>query len=98
MSQLAYMHPAQLLLGAVVVGEELATKNRQTTFASLCRDAVGWAVETRDVLREIAADAAFGEHLVAEVAADGVITHKEAASLKGLFNEIETEATEGRII
>lgn len=97
MTTLAPHHPAQLVLGSVVVCEELATKGRQMTFASLCHDAVAWAVETRDLLREIACDAAHGLSVVSAVASDGIITPAEANQLKEVFSEIETEALTGEI-
>ena len=87
----------QLLIGAVVVAEEMATKGCQLSFASLFRDAIGWAVEVRDVLAEIAADATYGADLVVRVASDGKITADEVAELSKVFNEIEVEALEGRI-
>jgi hypothetical protein len=92
------MHPAQLLLGSVLVAEEVATRNRQLTFASLCHDAVAWAVETRDLLREIASDAAYGADLMRDAMADGSVSPTEAARIRGVFTEIEEEALTGRII
>lgn len=97
MSALAFRHPVNLVLGAVLVAEEMATKGRQMTFASFCSDAVDWAVETRDLLREIACDAAHGFAVVGAVASDGIITPAEANQLKEVFSEIETEALTGEI-
>lgn len=98
MTTLAAQHPMQLVLGSVVVAEELATKGRQLTLAQICGDAVDWAVETRDLLREIACDAADGVLCVRSVAADGVITSDEAELLVGRFSEIEREAITGKIL
>lgn len=97
MTSLASHHPAQLVLGSVLVCEELATKGRQMTFASLCHDAVVWAVETRDLLREIACDAAHGINSVNAAISDGVITPHEANQIKEVFSEIEREALTGKI-
>lgn len=98
MSMLDHKHPAQLVLGAVMLGEEIATKGRQMTFAILCRDAMGWAAETRDVMREIAADAAALGDEIAAAAKDGVITARERSALMRAALEIETEAKTGKIL
>lgn len=97
MTTLDPMHPTQLLLGSVVVAEELATKGRQLTFAVVMQGAVAWAVETRDLLREIACDAGCGEQEVWEVAADGKITPEETRRVAKYFSEIRAEALTGRI-
>lgn len=97
MKPLAHKHSAQLLLGAVIVGEELATKNRQTTFASLCQDAVHWAVEVRDLLREIANDAAYAAERFDLAMSDGALDIDEHAEIRGYFEEIEREALTGKI-
>lgn len=97
MTSLTRMHPTQLLLGAVIVAEEKATLGRQMTLASLCHDAVVWAVETRDLLREIACDAAHGVNAVNAAISDGVITPIEANQIKEVFSEIEREALTGKI-
>lgn len=91
-------HPSQLLLGAVIVGEELATRNRQMTFASLCRDAISWATETRDLLCEIATDASALADDIVRVSSDGMITSDESQRLLESAREIEEEARTGRII
>jgi hypothetical protein len=98
MLSLTSHHPAQLVLGSIIIGEQLATKGRQTTFAILCRDAVEWATETRDLLREIATDA---EHLhgrIRDFSADGVFTPAESAELQAYALEIHDEAITGKII
>lgn len=97
MSPLAKNHPMQLLLGAVIVGEEIATKGRQTTFAILCRDALEWATETRDLLKEIACDAAVLGENIQSVAKDGLITAEERELLVRGAREIEAEALTGKI-
>lgn len=97
MTHLNRMHPTRLLLGAVIVAEERATLGRQMTLASLCHDAIGWAVETRDLLREIACDAANGKDSVRRISADGKITPVEAGELIDEFSEIERQALTGKI-
>lgn len=91
-------HPVQLVLGTVLVAEELATKGRQMTLGVLCADAMQWASDCRDLFREIARECDEGVALVEEVAADGVITAIETSRVRALFAEIGTEARTGRII
>lgn len=91
-------HPVQLVLGGLLIAEELATKNRQLSLAVLCEKAAEWACESRAVLVEIAQDAGNGELLVEEIARDGIITITEARQARGLFAEIGTQAREGRIL
>lgn len=90
-------HPAQLCLGTVMIAEEMATKGRQTTFAMLARDAVEWATETRDLLREIATDASQLADDITAAAADGIITPEERVSLHESARQIESEAQSGLI-
>jgi hypothetical protein len=98
MSTLNSHHPVQLTIGELLIQEELARKHGQLTFGVIARDCIEWACEVRDVLREIASDAAYGELLVERVAADGKVTRNETHDLKNLFKEIELEAREGRVI
>lgn len=98
MTPLARTHPVQTLFGELVLQEQLAMRGRQLTFAVIARDCIEWAVETRDVLREIARDAGNGEALVDEVARDGRITPVETGQLRGMFQEIGFEAVEGKIV
>ena len=91
-------HPMQLTLGAIIVAEQLATKGRQTTFAIVCRDAISWATETRDLLREIATDADYlGDRIIA-AAADGIFSPEEKAELHGEAIGIRDTATSGKLI
>jgi hypothetical protein len=98
MNALAEQHPVQLVMGGLLLAEELAAKDRQLSLACLCDMAAEWCDSARAVFAEIAADAGCGETLVDEVAKDGVITPTEARQLRGLFEEIGTEAREGRIV
>lgn len=98
MSTLVGQHPVQLVMGGLLLAEELAAKDRQLSLACLCGMAAEWCDQVREVLAEIGRDAGNGELLVDEVARDGVITPREAKQLRGLFSEIGIEATEGRIL
>ncbi len=98
MLSLTSHHPAQLVLGSIIIGEQLATKGRQTTFAILCRTAVEWATETRDLLREIATDAEHLKERIHAAAADRVITPEEERELSAYALEIHDEAVTGKII
>lgn len=98
MSALAHSHPIQAVFGGLLLGEELARKNGQLSLAVLCASAAEWADTARDVFAEIVRDAGAGELLVDEVAKDGHITPKEARQLRGIFEEIETEAREVRVL
>lgn len=91
-------HPVQMVIGAVLVADELATRRGQLSLAVMCEKAAEWACATRDVLVEIARDAGNGELLVDEIARDGLITPTEARQARALFGEIGTEAREGRVI
>lgn len=97
MKNLAAQHPMQLVLGSVIVGEEMATRGRQTTFASLCHDAAQWAVEVRDLLKEIACDAEFGAERLDALMVDGVMSQADQAEIRGYFLEIQREALTGEI-
>ena len=98
MSTLAPTHPIQAVFGGLLLGEELARKTGQLSLAVLCDQAAEWADTAREVFAEIVRDAGGGELLVDEVARDGHITPTEARQLRGIFEEIETEAREGRVI
>lgn len=86
-----------MVLGSILIAKELATKGRQLTLATLCRDAVEWATDTRDLLREIATDAEYLDGRITAVAADGTISGSEADELHALAREIRDEAITGRI-
>ncbi len=98
MNTIQRMHPVQLVLGGVLVMEELATKNRQLSFAVLCDQAAEWATVTRDLIREIAADADRGEFAVDELLGDGAASPADCRQIRGIFSEIKTEALTGRIL
>lgn len=91
-------HPVQAVMGGLLIAEELARKGAQLSLATICESAAEWCDNVVAVFEEIAADAGNGELLVDEVAKDGQITAREAKQLRGLFAEIKTEASEGRII
>ena len=97
MPALAHMHPANLVLGSIAQGAEIAAYDRNPTFANLCRDAQTWSEESCEAFREIAADAATGEDIVREIAYDGQIPPAEASRLRRAFREIEHEALTGEI-
>lgn len=98
MSTLAPTHPVQSVFGGLLLGEELARKTGQLSLVVICDAAAEWADSAREVFAEIVRDAGAGELLVDEVAKDGVITPSEARQLRGLFEEIATEAREGRVL
>jgi hypothetical protein len=98
MIPLTHRHPAQLCLGAVLIGLEKAQAKGQMLFESICRDAADSALESVDVLREIATDASNLEDEIAKAAADGVFTAEERQRLAGFAVEIREEARTGRII
>lgn len=98
MITLAPRHPAQLVLGSVILQEEIARKNGQMTFAILSHDAVGWATEVRDLVKEIGTDAQYGIDLCEEAKADNEITMDEFSSVETVLREIEEEARTGRIV
>lgn len=98
MSALAEMHPVQLVLGEMMIAEELATRGRQMTFAVIARDCIGWAYTVRDVLCEIAQDAGDVNLMVHEAAADGIFSPTEQRQIVRKVDEIATQAREGRII
>lgn len=98
MLDLTPQHPANLTAGACRVGQRIAKERGQTTLGIVCRDAGEYAVETRELVREIATDA---NHLIDEIArasADGVITADELRRIQGLAAEIREEAVTGRIV
>lgn len=98
MNAVAQDHPIQAVFGGLLLGEELARKTGQLSLAVLCEQAMEWADTAREVFAEIVRDAGVGETIVDEVAKDGVITTTEARQLRGIFEEIETEAREGRVV
>lgn len=98
MTTLAHNHPIQAVFGGLLLGEELARKTGQLSLAVICESAAEWADSARDVFAAIVRDAGAGELLVDEVAKDGHITPTEARQLRGIFEEIEVEAKEGRVI
>lgn len=75
---LAHQHPVQLVLGSMLIQADLAQRDRQLTFGVIAQDCIGWAVEVRDVLSEIATDAEYGAQRLNAAAADGVLTQAEA--------------------
>lgn len=98
MLTLARMHPVQLVLGGLLVADELATKNRQLSLAVLCEQAAEWATCTRDLIFEIARDADRGEFVVDELLGDGDASPADRRQIRGIFSEIKEEALTGRII
>jgi hypothetical protein len=92
--RLERMHPMQLVLGGLLVADELATKNRQLSLAVLCEQAAEWATLSRDLFREIAADADRGEFVVDELLPDSATRRQ----IRGIFTEIKEEALTGRIL
>lgn len=97
MRPLAFMHPAQLLLGALVVMRGLAIMCRAHSLASLAADAVEWARQNRDLHRDLVGDAGRGELAVDEALADHVITAEEVVKLRAIFSEIKREAQTGKV-
>ncbi len=95
---LANNHPIQLVLGSLLIQEELATKNRQMTFGVIARDAIEWATVSRDVFGEIATDAQVMGSRIDLYASDGIFDRAERDQLLKDAREIEIEAREGRII
>ena len=91
-------HPAQLCWGFLLLVEEQARETHQLIFGFLAEVARPAVLTVREVIQEVARDAGEGAILVDEVAEDGVITPTEARQIRGLFEEIETEAKEGRVI
>lgn len=98
MNTLASRHPVQLVLGGIMLAEQMATTRRQLTLAALCDSAIDWAHDARDVVVEIVRDAGNAALLVEEIARDGRITPAEAAQMRRVLQEIETEAREGKVI
>lgn len=98
MIPLTHRHPAQLCLGAVLVGLEKAQAKGQLLFESICRDAADSAPESVDVLREIATDASSLEGEITKAAADGVFTAAERQRLAAYAVEIREEARTGKIL
>lgn len=92
------MHPVQLVLGSVLVMEEMATKGGQLSFAVLCEQTAEWAMCTRDLIAEIASDADRGEFAVDELLADGDASIADRRQIRGIFTEIKQEALTGRIL
>lgn len=91
-------HPAQLCWGFLLLVEEQAREKHQLVFTFLAQVARPAVLTVREVIQEIVREAGEGTTLVDEVAKDGVITTTEARQIRGLFEEIETEAREGRVI
>lgn len=97
MIAIADSHPVQLVIGELLIQSELACRNRQMTFGVIAHDCIGWATEVRDVLREIATDAVFTRERLKAIAADRHISPQEESEIDGYLDEMQTEATEGRI-
>lgn len=97
MSTLAPRHPIQLILGCLIRQEELARGRGQMTFAVMSNEAAQWASDIRDVLREIASDAAYGQDRCKAARDDGVVTVEELSEVEGVLETIELEALTGRI-
>jgi len=91
-------HPVQMVLGSMLIQEELATKGNQLTFGVIARDCMEWAHEIRDVMAEIAAEADVMTQRVELYASDGVFDMSERDELLRNCQEIATEAREGRAL
>lgn len=98
MIALAPRHPAQMCLGAVLIGVEKAQAKGQFLFESICTDAADHALEVVDLLREIATDADYLGGRIQDAASDGVISDVEVNDLCALCKEISEEARTGRVI
>lgn len=97
MIPLARSHPAMRSLGAATVLAGKLVGAAFAVFGIIARDAKDHALETVELVQEIATDA---ENLSAEVdaiVADGIVTPEETRRLKALVLEIRDEATTGRI-
>ena len=91
-------HPAQLCWGFLVEVREQAIRSNQAVFKFLADVARPDVLEVRELFREIANDTIECEQIVAEVAADGVITFDEVGRVKGKLRVTRIEAQEGRIL
>jgi hypothetical protein len=95
---LARMHPVQLVLGGILVIEEMASKGGQLSFAVLSEQAAEWAVSTRDLMREIVADGERHRMMQRELLCDGQASEADLRQLDRSIDEIIAEAREGRIL
>jgi hypothetical protein len=98
MNTLPFTHPIQLVLGELMLAEELATKHRQLTFGVIARDCMAWAHTAHDVLCEIVRDAGDVRLMIHEAATDGKFCPTERHQILRKVEEIEVQAREGRII
>lgn len=97
MIALARKHPCQLVLGALILEEELATSGRQLTLGHIAHEAIQWATDSRDLMREIATDSEYGIDRCHAARADGVVTLDELREVESVLEEIREEAVTGRI-
>jgi hypothetical protein len=88
-------HPIQMVLGSLVIQEELATKRGQTTFAILGKDCEEWARDSRDSFCEIERRAANMILRIDLYSFDGVFQDAEREQLSEDATKIETIAREG---
>lgn len=97
-STLVRLHPVQLVLGGILVMEEMATKGGQLSFAVLCEQAAEWATCTRDLLLELAHDGERHRMMQRELLGDGEASEADRRQLDASIVEMITEALTGRII
>lgn len=91
-------HPAVLALGLTRLALILAVRGRASTLTVLLEIGERAARENHDVILEIARDADRGRFAVRELLADGHASSADQLQLDGIFSEIATQATEGRIL
>tara|TARA_S200002703_G_scaffold15436_2_gene13219 strand:+ start:627 stop:914 length:288 start_codon:yes stop_codon:yes gene_type:complete len=88
-------HPIQMVLGSLIIQEELAMKNGQTTFAILAEDCAEWARDSRESFCEIERRAGNMVSRIDLYASDGVFKNAEREQLSEDATKIETIAREG---
>lgn len=84
-----------MILGSLVIQEELATKRGQTTFAILAEDCAEWARDSRESFCEIERRAGNMILRIDLYASDGVFENAEREQLTDDATKIETIAREG---
>lgn len=88
-------HPIQMILGSLVIQEELARKRGQITFAILAEDCAEWARDSRESFCEIERRAGNMISRIDLYASDGVFENAEREQLTDDATKIETIAREG---
>lgn len=90
-------HPAQVCLGGALIAADKATAKGQPVLRSICTDIADAALETVDLLREVATDASYLGGRIQDAASDGVVTDDEVRGLIALAQEISEQARTGKI-